>query len=33
VIDAEELDRIFDEGPEDVDQYFDSENTIWDGGL
>jgi phosphoribosylanthranilate isomerase len=27
-IDAEELDRIFDEGKEDILQYFDTENAV-----
>jgi hypothetical protein len=27
-IDAEELDRIFDEGTEDILQYFDMENAV-----
>ena len=31
MIDAEELDRIFDEGEEDVDQYFDVENVEYPG--
>jgi hypothetical protein len=31
MIDAEELDRLFDEGAEDVDQYFDTENVEYPG--
>ncbi|MDR1151564.1 MAG: hypothetical protein LBK72_03645 [Bifidobacteriaceae bacterium] len=31
MISAEELDRLFDEGEEDVDQYFDTENVQYPG--
>jgi hypothetical protein len=31
VIKAEELDRVFDQGGEDVDQYFDVENVSYPG--